>query len=95
VADRVQGRVPLLVDGAIQRGTDIVKAIAVGASAVLIGRPYCYGLAIGGSAGVCRVVEILRGELDAAMMLVGASDLKSIDTSLLWDYRRGRSSGEK
>jgi isopentenyl diphosphate isomerase/L-lactate dehydrogenase-like FMN-dependent dehydrogenase len=40
-------------------------------------------------------VEILRGELDAAMMLVGASDLKSIDTSLLWDYRRGRSSGEK
>jgi 4-hydroxymandelate oxidase len=91
----VQGRVPLLVDGAIQRGTDIVKAIAVGASAVLIGRPYCYGLAIGGSAGVCRVVEILRGELDAAMMLVGASDLKSIDTSLLWDYRRGSSSGEK
>jgi 4-hydroxymandelate oxidase len=95
VADRVQGRVPLLVDGAIQRGTDIVKAIAVGASAVLIGRPYCYGLAIGGSAGVGRVVEILRGELDAAMMLVGASDLKSIDTSLLWDDRRGRSSGEK
>jgi len=95
VADRVQGRVPLLVDGAIQRGTDIVKAIAVGASAVLIGRPYCYGLAIGGSAGVGRVVEILRGELDAAMMLVGASDLKSIETSLLWDDRRGRSSGEK
>ena len=95
VADRVRGRVPLLIDGGIQRGTDVVKAIALGASAVLIGRPYCYGLAIAGSAGVCRVVEILRGELEAAMMLVGAPNISSIDTSLLWDYRRARSSGEK
>jgi 4-hydroxymandelate oxidase len=85
VNDRVQGRVPLLVDGGIQRGTDVLKAIALGASAVLIGRPYCYGLGIAGSAGVCRVVEILRGELEAAMILTGAPAINSIDSSLLWD----------
>jgi 4-hydroxymandelate oxidase len=95
VADRVQGRVPLLVDGGIQRGTDIVKAIALGASAVLIGRPYCYGLAIAGSGGVCRVVEILRGELEAAMMLVGAREIGALDSSLLWDRKGAKSSGEK
>ena len=79
VADRVQGRVPLLVDGGIQRGTDVLKALALGAAAVLIGRPYCYGLSIAGSAGVCRVVEILRGELEAAMMLAGAPGISAID----------------
>jgi 4-hydroxymandelate oxidase len=88
VADRVQGRGPLLVDGGIQRGTDVLKAIALGASAVLIGRPYCYGLGLAGSAGVCRVVEILRGELEAAMMLAGAPTIGAIDPSILWDNRR-------
>jgi 4-hydroxymandelate oxidase len=88
VADRVQGRIPLLVDGGIQRGTDVVKAIALGASAVLIGRPYCYGLGLAGSAGVARVVEILRRELEAAMMLAGAPEVGAIDRSLLWDHRR-------
>jgi 4-hydroxymandelate oxidase len=95
VADRVQGRVPLLMDGGIQRGTDVLKAIALGARAVLIGRPYCYGLGVAGRAGVCRVVEILRGELEAAMMLTGAPDISSIDRSLLWDHKRARSSGEE
>ena len=94
VADRVQGRVPLMMDGGIQRGTDVLKAIALGARAVLIGRPYCYGLGVAGRAGVCRVVEILRGELEAAMMLTGAPDISSIDRSLLWDHRRARRSGE-
>jgi 4-hydroxymandelate oxidase len=89
VADRVGGRVPLLVDGGIRRGTDIIKALALGAAAVLVGRPYCYGLAIGGAAGVCRVVEILRSELEAAMMLSGAPAIRAIDRSLLWD-RPGR-----
>jgi 4-hydroxymandelate oxidase len=89
VADRVQGRVPLLVDGGIQRGTDVLKALALGASAVLIGRPYCYGLGVAGSAGVCRVVEILRGELEAAMMLAGAGAISAIDQSLLWDRKVG------
>jgi 4-hydroxymandelate oxidase len=88
VADRVQGRVPLLVDGGIQRGTDVLKAIARGAATVLIGRPYCYALGVAGSAGLCRVVEILRGELEAAMMLAGARDIGAIDGSLLWDNKR-------
>lgn len=94
VADRVHGRVPLMLDGGIQRGTDVLKAIALGARAVLIGRPYCYALGVAGRAGVCRVVEILRGELEAAMMLTGAPDIGSIDRSLLWDHRRARRSGE-
>jgi 4-hydroxymandelate oxidase len=84
VAERVRGRVPVLVDGGIRRGTDIVKAIALGATATLIGRPYCYGLAIGGAAGVQRVVEILRGELEMAMKLMGRRTLKEIDSSALW-----------
>jgi 4-hydroxymandelate oxidase len=90
VADRVHGRVPLLVDGGIQRGTDVLKAIALGASAVLIGRPYCYGLSVAGSAGICRVVEILRGELEAAMILAGAPGISAIDESLLWDHGRAK-----
>jgi isopentenyl diphosphate isomerase/L-lactate dehydrogenase-like FMN-dependent dehydrogenase len=52
---------------------------------VLVGRPYCYGLGVAGSQGVRRVVEILRGELEAAMMLSGVSTVSGIDRSLLWD----------
>jgi 4-hydroxymandelate oxidase len=84
VADRVRGRIPVLVDGGIRRGTDIVKAVALGADAVLIGRPYCYGLAVGGAAGVQRVIEILRTELEMAMQLMGRRSLKEIDRSALW-----------
>ena len=75
---------PVLVDGGVRRGTDIVKAVALGATAVLIGRPYCYGLSVGGSEGVRRVVEILRAELEAAMMLTGVSRLSEIERSLLY-----------
>ncbi|HVR69262.1 MAG TPA: alpha-hydroxy acid oxidase [Vicinamibacteria bacterium] len=85
VAERVAGRVPVLVDGGIRRGTDVLKAIALGATAVLIGRPYCYGLSVGGSAGVRRVVDILRHELEMAMMLTGRPSLASIDRSVLWE----------
>jgi 4-hydroxymandelate oxidase len=85
VAERVAGRVPLLVDGGIRRGTDVLKAIALGAQAVLIGRPYCYGLSLAGSEGVVRVVEILRAELEAAMMLTGAATIAAVDRSVLWD----------
>jgi 4-hydroxymandelate oxidase len=80
----IHGRVPVLVDGGIRRGTDIVKAIALGADAVLIGRPYCYGLAVGGAAGVQRVIEILRTELEMAMQLMGRRTLGEIDRSALW-----------
>jgi 4-hydroxymandelate oxidase len=84
VADRVRGRAPVLVDGGVRRGTDVMKAIALGATAVLIGRPYCYGLAVGGADGVQRVVEILRTELEMAMMLTGRPSLRDIDRSVLW-----------
>jgi 4-hydroxymandelate oxidase len=85
VAARVAGRAPVLVDGGVRRGTDVVKALALGASAVLVGRPYCYGLALGGPAGVARVVEILRRELEMAMMLLGVASARAIDRGVLWD----------
>jgi 4-hydroxymandelate oxidase len=85
VVDRVAGRVPVLVDGGIRRGTDVLKALALGAAAVLIGRPYCYGLSVGGAEGVRRVVGILRQELEMAMMLTGRASIQRIDRSLLWD----------
>ncbi|MEP6618544.1 MAG: alpha-hydroxy acid oxidase [bacterium] len=84
VSARVARRVPVLVDGGIRRGTDIVKALALGADAVLIGRPYCFGLAVGGAAGVQRVIEILRVELEMAMQLMGRQSLKEIDRTALW-----------
>jgi isopentenyl diphosphate isomerase/L-lactate dehydrogenase-like FMN-dependent dehydrogenase len=59
--------------------------MALGAAAVLIGRPYCYGLSVSGSDGVRRVVEILRHELEVSMMLTGIPDLARIDRSVLWE----------
>ena len=84
VTAQVRGRVPVLVDGGVRRGTDVLKALALGASAVLIGRPYCYGLALGGAAGVQRVVEILRTEFEMAMQLTGWTTIRDIDSSVLW-----------
>jgi len=71
IADKVAGRMPILMDGGIRRGTDVLKALALGAKAVLIGRPYCYGLGAAGSEGVSRVVKILRNEFEIAMALTG------------------------
>jgi 4-hydroxymandelate oxidase len=84
VIARVRGRLPVLVDGGIRRGTDVLKAIALGATAVLIGRPAVYGLAAQGAEGVTRVVNILRREFEAAMALSGRPTIKSIDASLIW-----------
>jgi 4-hydroxymandelate oxidase len=78
IADAVAGRVPVLLDGGIRRGTDVFKALALGAAAVLIGRPYIYGLAAAGAAGVSHVVQILRAELEVAMALTGCRDLAAI-----------------
>jgi 4-hydroxymandelate oxidase len=72
VVDAVHGRAQVLVDGGIRRGTDIVRALALGADAVLIGRPYVWALASHGAAGVQNCVEILRAELSMAMLLLGA-----------------------
>jgi 4-hydroxymandelate oxidase len=84
VTARVAGRIPVLVDGGIRRGTDILKALAFGATAVLIGRPYLYGLAVEGAPGVARIINILRREFEMAMALSGRSTLASIDPSLIW-----------
>jgi 4-hydroxymandelate oxidase len=86
VVEAVAGKIPVLVDGGIRRGTDIFKALALGATATLIGRPYVYGLAVSGSAGVALVVEILLAELRAAMALCGRPTLASIDKSALWNH---------
>ncbi|HKD78427.1 MAG TPA: alpha-hydroxy acid oxidase [Candidatus Angelobacter sp.] len=84
VVEQLQGRLPVLVDGGIRRGTDIVKALALGAKAVLIGRPYLYGVAAGGADGVARVMGILRQELKSAMALTGRTKIAQIDSSILW-----------
>lgn len=83
IVDRVANRIPVLVDGGIRRGTDVLKALALGATAVLIGRPYVYGLALGGAAGVRRVIDILRDELEVAMALTGRPTIASLDRSVL------------
>lgn len=83
IAKRVALRVPLLLDGGIRRGIDVFKALALGATAVLIGRPYLYGLAAGGAAGVARVVEILRTELEMTMGLIGCPQLSQISQKFL------------
>lgn len=83
VVAAVSGRAPVLVDGGIRRGTDIAKAIALGATAVLIGRPYLYGLAAGGAAGVIRVQQILLEELRQTLALLGRPSVGSLDQSVI------------
>jgi 4-hydroxymandelate oxidase len=75
VAERVAGRVPVLVDGGIRRGTDVCVALALGADAVLIGRPLLWGLTIGGEAGAAAVLERLRSELERALTLCGCASI--------------------
>jgi len=83
VVDAVAGRAEVYVDGGFRRGSDILKALALGARAVFVGRPYLWGLAAGGEAGVLRVLDILRGELELAMALAGCARLSDIDRSLV------------
>jgi len=83
VAAAVGARVPLLLDGGIRRGTDVLKALALGASAVLVGRPIVYGLAVSGAFGVAHVLRLLRDELEAAMALTGCRTLADIGPHLL------------
>jgi 4-hydroxymandelate oxidase len=83
VVDAVEGRVEVLVDGGIRRGADVLRALAMGARGILVGRPYLWGLAVGGEAGVRHVLEMLRGELSLAMALAGCPTIDSIDHTLL------------
>lgn len=84
VAAAVQGRVPVLLDGGIRRGTDILKALALGADAVLVGRPCIFALAAAGAVGVAHVLQLLRAELEVAMALTGCADLASIGPQTIW-----------
>jgi 4-hydroxymandelate oxidase len=90
VVDRVAGRIPVLFDSGIRRGTDIVKGLAFGASAVLIGRPYIYGLSVSGADGVRSVIDILRAELEGAMAMTGRTRLDDIDRSVFWKVHEYR-----
>jgi 4-hydroxymandelate oxidase len=83
VVAAVKGRCPVLVDGGIRWGTDVLKALALGATAVLVGRPILWGLAVGGEEGALRVLEILKGELSQAMALAGCPTVGSIDRDLV------------
>jgi 4-hydroxymandelate oxidase len=83
VVDAVAGAMPVLVDGGIRRGAHVLTALALGAQAVLIGRPVLWGLAAGGEQGVRDVLEMLRAELELAMVLSGKPSIASIDRSLV------------
>lgn len=84
IVEKIAGRIPILVDGGIRRGTDVLKLLALGANAVQIGRPYLYGLAVGGAEGVARVVQLLHRELMMAMALSGRTEIRAVDRSLLF-----------
>jgi 4-hydroxymandelate oxidase len=83
VVEAIAGRCEVYMDGGIRRGTDVLKALALGARAVLLGRPVLWGLAANGAVGVRHVLEILRDELELAMVLSGRPTLASIDRSLV------------
>ena len=83
VVKAVGGRIPVLIDGGVRRGTDVLKALALGATAVGIGRPYCWGLAAFGQPGVEAVLKILQAEFETIMRQVGATNLRQITRALV------------
>jgi 4-hydroxymandelate oxidase len=83
VGEATAGKVPLLLDGGVRTGSDVVKALALGASAVLIGRPQLHALAVAGMAGVAHAIHLLRTETEAVMAQLGCRDLAAIDQSRL------------
>jgi 4-hydroxymandelate oxidase len=83
VVEAVDGRLEVYLDGGIRRGTDVLKALALGARAVLIGRPLFWGLAVDGESGLRAVLQMLRDELEMAMGMCGRPTIQSIDISLL------------
>jgi len=83
IADEIGGEADVLLDGGIRRGSDVVKALALGATACLIGRPWVYGLGAGGTAGVERVLEILQTEIDRTLALIGRPGVGSLDRTAI------------
>ncbi|KAL5995735.1 hydroxyacylglutathione hydrolase glo4 [Asimina triloba] len=78
VVEAVRGRVPVIIDGGVRHGTDVFKALALGARAVMIGRPAAYGLAAKGESGVRQVMEMLKDELEITMALSGCPSVRDI-----------------
>jgi L-lactate dehydrogenase (cytochrome) len=87
IADAIRGDAEIIFDGGIRRGTDIVKALALGANAVAIGRTYLYGLAAAGERGVTRAIEILETELRRDMMLLGRTRVSQLTRDLIFQRR--------
>jgi L-lactate dehydrogenase (cytochrome) len=92
VVAAANGRIDVMMDGGIRRGGDVVKAICLGAKAVLVGRAYAYGLGAGGGPGVARAIEILRADVERTLKLLGCASIKSLDRSWVdvpstWNYR--------
>jgi len=83
IVDAVGGRMPVLIDSGFRRGTDIVKALALGATAVCVGRPYLWGLGAFGQAGVEGVLDILRAETRVAMQQLGTPSLKDLTSTMI------------
>jgi isopentenyl diphosphate isomerase/L-lactate dehydrogenase-like FMN-dependent dehydrogenase len=83
VIGRVGGQIPVLMDGGVRRGSDVVKALSLGATACLIGRPQLWGVATAGQAGVERILDIYSREIDMAMGLCGASDISELTPNLI------------
>ncbi|MER1966138.1 alpha-hydroxy acid oxidase [Castellaniella sp. GW247-6E4] len=84
IARAIGDRMPILLDGGIRRGTDILKALALGAQAVLIGRSALHALAVGGAPALAHLIQVLRGELEVAMALTGCRTLDDIGPDVLW-----------
>lgn len=84
IARAVNGQVPVLVDGGVRRGTDVLRALALGANAVLVGRPILHALATAGALGVAHALRVLRAEFELAMALAGCRTLDEIDTGCLF-----------
>jgi 4-hydroxymandelate oxidase len=88
VVDAVQGKMPVLIDGGVRRGTDVFKALALGAKGVGIGRPYIWGLAAFGQPGVDKVLGLLTRELSLMMRHAGVTSVRKLDRSFIIDGRR-------
>ena len=88
IVEAVGGRIPILIDGGIRRGSDVVKTLAMGATACLVGRPPLWGLAVAGEAGVAHMLGLYRQEIDRVMGLCGVTNIAGIDKGLL--FSKGR-----
>ena len=88
IAAAVGGRIPVLLDGGVRRGSDVVKALALGATACLIGRPQLWGLAVAGQAGVAHVLDLYRSEIDRTMGLLGVERLGDLGADFLHHSRQ-------